>query len=68
MVRRSESSFVFDDYLFSFDKAEGMTAWDITTGQRVAAEPSLCPAGYHRHGKHFLSLKADGIVQVSRLL
>jgi hypothetical protein len=45
-----------------------MTAWDITTGQRVAAEPSLCPAGYHRHGKHFLSLKEDGIVQVSRLL
>jgi len=62
-----KGSFVFDDYLFSFDKTEGMTVWDISTGERLAAEPGFCPDGYHRRGKHFLTMKEDGMVQVSRI-
>ena len=61
-------SLVFDAYLFSFDQTEGMTVWDVKTGQRVAHEPAICPAGYHRRGKHFLSVKEDGTVRISRLV
>lgn len=62
-----KGSLAFDEHLFSFDPAEGMTVWDIQTGARLAHEQTLCPAGYHRNGRHFLTIKEDGAVQVSRI-
>lgn len=62
-----KGSLVFDEHLFSFDPSEGMTVWDIQTGERLAHEPNFCPAGYHRNGRHFLTIKEDGAVQVSRI-
>lgn len=63
-----KGSLVFDEHLFSFDPTEGMTVWDIQTGERLAQEPNFCPAGYHRNGKHFLTITQDGAVQVSRII
>ena len=59
--------FAFDEYVFSFDAKEGMTIWEVQSGERMAQEQGFCPAGYHRNGKHFLSVKEDGTVHVSRL-
>jgi hypothetical protein len=63
-----KGSLAFDEFLFSFDKTEGMTAWDVETRERVASEPGFCPAGYHRGSKQFISLVDNNAVQVSRLV
>lgn len=62
-----KGSLVFDEYLFAFDPQEGMAVWDPVTGERLLQEPGFCPAGYHPRSKHFLSLRGDGRLQVSRL-
>jgi hypothetical protein len=63
-----KGSLVFDEYLFSFDKDEGMAVWDVATGERLLIESGFCPAGYHRGGRQFLSLLEDNRVQVSHLV
>jgi hypothetical protein len=61
-------SLVFDDYLFSFDKDEGMSVWDIETGEKLMNDQKFFPKGYHRGAKHFLSLMADGKIRVSHMV
>jgi hypothetical protein len=61
-------SLVFDDYLFSFDKKDGMSLWDIETGERLLCESGFCPVGYHHGAKEFLTLLEDGHIRISRLL
>lgn len=63
-----KGSMVYDRYLFSFDKDEGMSAWDDETGERVLNEPTFCPIGYHRGSKQFISLLENGKVRISRLV
>ena len=38
-----KGSLVFDKYLFSFAKKEGMSVWDIETGERLAAKRLSAP-------------------------
>lgn len=64
----NKGSLTFDEYLFSFSEKEGTTVWDVKTGERVASEPGFCPAGYHRGGKHFLTILEGGRVRMSRLI
>ena len=61
-------SLVFDEHLFSFDKDDGMGVWDVATGERLLIEPELCPEGYNRAGRQFLSILEDNSVQISRLV
>jgi hypothetical protein len=58
---------VCDGPLFSFDAAEGMSVWDVAGGERLLQEAGFCPNRYHPGAKVFLSLRPDGLVQVSRL-
>jgi hypothetical protein len=63
-----KGSLAFDKYLFSFDNEEGTSVWDVETGERLLCEPGLCPDGYHRGAKQFLSLLEGGKVRISRLV
>lgn len=63
-----KGSMVFDDYLFSFDRGEGTSVWDIETGEKLLSEPGFCPSGYHRSTKQFLSLLDGGTIRVSSLV
>lgn len=62
-----KGSLAFDRYLFSFDEKEGLSVWDVETGERLLSQSSLCPAGYHAGAKSFLSILKNGKVQISRL-
>jgi hypothetical protein len=62
-----KGSLAFDDYLFSFDAAEGTSVWDIDTGERLLREPAFCPLRYHHGTRSFLTRQADGSFQLSRL-
>ncbi len=62
-----KGTFVFDRWLFSFDAAEGMTVWDVASGERLLREEGFCPPRYHPGAKVFLTLRPDGLAQVSRL-
>jgi hypothetical protein len=63
-----KGSLVFDEYLFSFDKDEGTSVWDVATGERLLREREFFPIGYHRGAKQFLSLLDGGKVRVSSLV
>jgi hypothetical protein len=63
-----KGSMVYDDYLFSFDKDEGFSVWDVATGERLLYEPGFCPGGYHRAAKRFLTVMDTGLVRISRLV
>jgi hypothetical protein len=63
-----KGTFFFDKYLFSADPQDGLTAWDIDSGARVAHEPGFCPTGYHQVAKQFLAIAGDGRIQVSRVV
>ncbi len=63
-----KGSQVFDDYLFSLDKDEGMSVWDVETGERLLTEPGFCPVGYHRGARQFLSILEGGQVRLSHLV
>jgi hypothetical protein len=62
-----EGEFVFDRFLFSSDPTEGMTVWDVAGGERLLHEAGFCPSHYHPGAKLFLTLRPDGLAQVSRL-
>ena len=63
-----KGSMVYDDYLFCFDKENGMSIWDVETGERLLSEPGFCPIGYHRTAKQFLTVMEDGMVRISHLV
>jgi hypothetical protein len=55
-----KGALVFDQHLFSFDEKEGLSVWDVASGERLLAEPNLRPAGYHPTQKTFLSILDKG--------
>lgn len=63
-----EGSLVFDRYLFSLDKEEGTSVWDVATGERLLRDSLFCPLRYHRGTKVFLTVLPDGVFQISKLL
>lgn len=60
-------SLFFDRYLFAVSDEQGMTAWDITSGERLFKDRSLNPIGYHPDSKDFLSVKS-GELCLSRMI
>jgi hypothetical protein len=58
---------VFDELLFSTDAHEGTSAWDVGTGERLLRDAGLGPVRYHQGAKCFLTVRPDGVFQVSRL-
>ena len=62
-----KGSMVFDDYLFSFDAADGVSVWDVGTGERLLHQAGTCPLRYHKGARSFLSLEADGLFKTTKL-
>jgi hypothetical protein len=62
-----KGTLVFDEFLFSSDGEEGTSVWDVDTGERLLRAESFCPLRYHRGAKCILSVRPDGLFQVSRL-
>src|SRR5262249_26094148 len=62
-----KGNLAFDRYLFSFDKEEGTSVWEVATGERLLRESSFCPLRYHRGTKAFLTVLPGGVFQISRL-
>ncbi|MBK9071481.1 MAG: hypothetical protein IPL79_10825 [Myxococcales bacterium] len=54
-------SLIFDHHLFAVSDTEGTTVWDVGTGERIAADPSLRPRRYHRSRREFLTFSATGL-------
>jgi len=51
-----EGTLVYDEYLFAMSEKQGLTAWDVATGERVLADPDFHPTHYHRGAKQFLQI------------
>lgn len=62
-----KENLIFDRYLFSLDKEEGTSVWDVDTGERLLRESSFCPLRYHRGTKSFLTIMPDGGFLISQL-
>ncbi len=58
-------SLAFDAFLFSFSAEEGMSVWDVATGERIGCDPAFCPAGYHPSSKQFVTVLDSGTVKLS---
>jgi hypothetical protein len=61
-----DGSLFFDEYLFSFGK-DGLSAWDIITGERVLHTPDFRPTHYHRGTKQFLQLDNQSGTAIAHL-
>lgn len=62
-----KGSMVFDAFLFTWDQ-EGTAVWDVATGERVAQDRGLCPAGYHPQSRRFLTALDEGRFRLSWLV
>lgn len=58
---------VFDGELFCVDLVEGMTVWDVDTGERLLHDAAFCPPQYHPGAKTFLTPLPGGHFRVTRL-
>jgi len=64
-----EGTLVYDDYLFACSKQQGITAWDVATGERVLADTDFHPTHYHRGAKQFLHIDPQNdTIQVGTLV
>lgn len=61
-----QGTLVFDEYLFSWNE-EGTSIWEVSSGERLLSDDSLCPMGYHPSSKCFLSVQSEGKICLSRL-
>ncbi len=59
---------VYDTYLFSFASEPGVTVWDVKTGERLLRDDTFSPVGYHHGARRFVTVRPNGLFQVSRLL
>lgn len=51
-----KGTLIFDEYLFLLSEQQGLSAWDVTTGERILTDPDFRPTSYHRGAKKFLQL------------
>lgn len=60
---------VFDDHLFALGDGEGMSVWDVHTGERLLHDAGFHPLRYHRGTRQFLTTNPDGeLFVLSRLV
>jgi hypothetical protein len=64
--KKLATSLFFDEHLFSVKDERGIAVWDVSSGERLLADPSFAPIHYHPGSKEFLTRTPDGI-QLSRL-
>jgi predicted NAD-dependent protein-ADP-ribosyltransferase YbiA (DUF1768 family) len=55
-------------YLIAFDNESGTSVWDVTTGERLAREPGLCPIEQHPASRELISRVPGEGFRVSRLV
>lgn len=60
-----EGQLIFDEYLFSLH--EGLSAWDVASGERLLHQAGTTPLAYHPQRRLFLSQESKGEVRLSRL-
>lgn len=58
----------FDERLYAFGPHQGVTAWDVRTGERTFAAPDFCPDGYHARSRCFWRLEPDGAMTLARVV
>lgn len=56
----------YDEYLFSSSEDDGLSVWDVATGERLFSDPTLTPTHYHRGSRQFLTVLPDGTLLLSR--
>ncbi len=54
--------FVFDEYLYTVDKDDALSVWDIDSGTRIHYEPDFSPVAYDPDSKKFLLFVNDECV------
>jgi hypothetical protein len=60
---------VFDHHLFALGDGEGVSVWDVDTGERLLHDAGFHPLRYHRGTRQFLTTNPDGeLFVVSRLV
>jgi hypothetical protein len=60
---------VFDELLFSLGDGEGVSVWDIDTGERLLHDAGFHPLRYHPGTRQFLTTNPDGeLFVLSRLV
>jgi len=59
---------VYDTYLFAFAPELGITVCDIETGEQLLRDDTFSPVGYHRGARRFVTVRPNGLFQVSQLL
>lgn len=58
---------IFDRYLFAISEQFGTAVWNHQTGARLLQDPNFAPIAYHPGTREFLTILADGMLQLSRL-
>lgn len=56
----------FDEYLYCISP-NGVSVWDVSTGERLHHDDTFLPHSYHPGGRHFLTRLSDSSFRVSRL-
>jgi hypothetical protein len=60
---------VFDHYLFSLGDGDGMSVWDVDSGERLLHDAGFHPLRYHPGTRQFLTTNPDGeLFVLSRLV
>jgi hypothetical protein len=60
---------VFDEWLFSLGDGDGVSVWDVATGERLLHDAGFQPLRYHAGTRQFLTPSTDGaLFVVSRLV
>jgi hypothetical protein len=60
-------TFAFEGYLFSSSAGSGTSVWDVETGERLLHDASFSPTCYHPGAGHFITVKLDGGIRLTRL-
>lgn len=63
-----EGEFIFDEVLFACSPSNGVTVWDITTGERLLHDPTTQPTRYHRSARTFLQFGSRSGFRLSQLV
>jgi hypothetical protein len=60
---------VFDEHLFALGDGEGVSVWDVATGERLLHDAGFHPLRYHPGTRQFLTTNPDGeLFVLSRLV
>jgi len=67
-ISHTSGTILFDEFLFSYDRGCEFAVWDVATGERLLHTNDFLPLSYDYTTKTFLSQKADGSIQLTKLV